>query len=86
MAAASQRAGSVAMKRSSRAFVCALSSIWGNGRVLDDLDADGRDAGAEHVQIRRGLAFAHRPALALFVAVSGLYCHWRANADRPGRS
>ena len=43
--------------------------------VLDNLDADGRDAGAERIEIRCDLALTHRPTFALFVAVGGLYCH-----------
>src|SRR4051794_17420658 len=36
--------------------------------VGNDLDADGGDAGAERVQIGRGLALADRPPLAPLVA------------------
>jgi len=45
--------------------------------VLDDLDVYGRNAGSEHVQIRCGLAPAHRSALAVFVAVGRLNGHDR---------
>jgi hypothetical protein len=45
--------------------------------VFSNLDAYGRNAGSEHIQIRCGLAPAHRSALAAFVAVSRLNGHDR---------
>jgi hypothetical protein len=40
--------------------------------VRDGLVAHGWDAGADHLQIGRGLALGHRPPLVLLVAVSRL--------------
>jgi hypothetical protein len=64
-----------------RAFI----DLWEMAGVHDDLDADGRNAGAERVEIRRSLTLTHRPTFAPFVAVGGLYSHdWDAQSGQRG--